>query len=364
MKKHIKKHIKKHKKNYIYCLVVFLIPIIFSLIGMDNNLINWTFLLLFFGTTIGSNFFDKSLVKDRFSEDITEDNLILRKISFYIGMVFLYIYVYISDKVINSTFYYIHSTRSGLSVDELDSIHPIRSGISGDVIDSIKLFSDCQFMNDITTKMFIFIIVFATYWETHKKILYYIFRFIYIDKKIANRSNLVKVIKDGGRWKVVEKDVLATRLPSLEIVSIDTFQIKGNNRDTYYVAQKSEIHETIDGVKDRTGYRILGVINRDKYTIFIFLAMLCILPTFYFLDYTEKIDDGMYKIVSKSGEAEVPNEIEVSGDAIVYKDKVEAYDKRTQSFEHGTISLRKKGEHSIELIENIGDKTIVKYQKK
>lgn len=344
----MKKHIKKHKENYIYWLVVFLISIILSLIGMDNNLIKWTFLLLFFGTTIGSNFFDKSLVKDRFSEDITEDNLILRKISFYIGMVFLYIYVYISDKVINSTFYYIHATRSGLS---------------GEGLDSIKLFSDCQFMNDIIIKMFIFIIVFATYWETHKKILYYIFRFIYIDKKLANRSNLVKVVKDGGRWKVVEKDVLAKHLPSLEIVSIDTYQIKGNNRDTYYVAQKSGIHETIDGVTDRTGYPILGVINRDKYTIFIFLAMLCILPTFYFLDYTEKIDDGIYRIVEKSDEADYFGKIiEVSGDAIVYNGKVEAFDKHTQSFEHGTISIRKKDKHSIELIKNVGDKMRVEYQ--
>ena len=84
----------------------------------------------------------------------------------------------------------------------------------------------------------------------------------------------------------------------------------------------------------------------------------------YNQNYKLKIDDGIYEIVGKSDKAEFPNKIEVLGDAIVYKDKVEAYDKRTQSFEHGTISLRKKGEQSIELIENIGDKTIVKYQKK
>lgn len=91
--------------------------------------------------------------------------------------------------------------------------------------------------------------------------------------------------------------------------------------------------------------------------------MLCILPTFYFLDYTEKIDDGIYRIVEKSDEADYFGKIiEVSGDAIVYNGKVEAFDKHTQSFEHGTISIRKKDKHSIELIKNVGDKMRVEYQ--
>ena len=37
----------------------------------------------------------------------------------------------------------------------------------------------------------------------------------------------------------------------------------------------------------------------------------------------------------------------MSGDAIVYKGKVEALDKRTQSFEHGTISIRKNEENIL-----------------
>lgn len=99
----------------IFTYLIFLT--IVSAIGIDKGIINWTLLLLFFGTTIGGNFFDKNLVKDRFLEDITEENLILRKISFYIGLVFLYISVFISDKVINSTFYYLGLTSEFSSIN-------------------------------------------------------------------------------------------------------------------------------------------------------------------------------------------------------------------------------------------------------
>lgn len=78
----MKKYFKLIKHNFKILFVLFVLSIIVSSIGMDNAIINWTFLLLFFGTTIGSNFFDKFLVKDRFSEDLTEDNLILRKYRF------------------------------------------------------------------------------------------------------------------------------------------------------------------------------------------------------------------------------------------------------------------------------------------
>lgn len=50
-------------------------------IRTDKAVINWTLLLLLFGTTIGANFFDKNLVKNRISDKILEKNLILRKIS-------------------------------------------------------------------------------------------------------------------------------------------------------------------------------------------------------------------------------------------------------------------------------------------
>lgn len=333
----MKKYFKLIKHNFKILFVVFVLSIIVSSIGMDNAIINWTFLLLFFGTTIGSNFFDKFLVKDRFSEDLTEDNLILRKISFYIGVVFIYMYLYIVDKAINSTFYYVHVTS--------------------------KLFFEVIVLADIVMKLYISLIVFGTYWGTHKKIIYYIFKLIYMDKELMVPSKLAKVILDKGIWRVEEREVLPQNLINLERISINTFQIKGGNRNIYYVDQKSEIPEIIEGIGEPAGYPILGVTNRDKFLSFFVLATVCILPAISVLDYIVKIDDGIYEIVEKSDEADYFGKIlEVSGDAIVYNGKVEAFDKHTQSFEHGTISIRKKDKHSIELIKNVGDKMRVEYQ--
>ena len=359
-----------------------LFPLIFSFsiivyaIGIDKTIINWTLLLLLFGTTIGANFFDMKLLKGRIPDDIddkSEGNLILRKISFYIGLVFLYIGLTISDKVINSTTYYI------LTASE----QPFN-----------------KIIIDIITKSFIFMIVFATYWGTQNKILYWIFSFYYRDKGLKCRSNLAKVVLEKGIWRVVEEDIQQDFL-NLKTISIDTYQIEEenrytdcvaqksetseqieednrytdcvaqgsetseqieeDNRYTYYIAQESEIPEKIDGLPASAGYSILGVI--DSFTIIFATLAICILPFLYFSDFKVKIDDGIYTIEEKPDKAEVPNEIEVLGDAIVYNGKVEAFDTHTQSFEHGTILIRKKDKHSIELTKNVGDKTKVVYQK-
>ena len=360
-----------------------LFPLIFSFsiivyaIGIDKTIINWTLLLLLFGTTIGANFFDMKLLKGRIPDDIddkSEGNLILRKISFYIGLVFLYIGLTISDKVINSTTYYI------LTASE----QPFN-----------------KIIIDIITKSFIFMIVFATYWGTQNKILYWIFSFYYRDKGLKCRSNLAKVVLEKGIWRVVEEDIQQDFL-NLKTISIDTYQIEEDNRYTdcvaqksetseqieednrytYYIAQESEIPEKIDGLPASAGYSILGVI--DSFTIIFAILTICILPASFYFDSNRKIDDGIYKIVGKSHKAKVPNKIEVLGDAIVYNGKVEAYDKHTQSFEHGTISIRKinlkekkykkykdienrKGKKEdiiyIELTKNVGKKEWFVYKK-
>ena len=336
--------------------LIFSFSIIVYVIGIDKTIINWTLLLLLFGTTIGANCFDMKLLKGRIPDDIddkSEGNLILRKISFYIGLVFLYIGLTISDKVINSTTYYI------LTASE----QPFN-----------------KIIIDIITKSFIFMIVFATYWGIQNKILYWIFSFYYRDKGLKCRSNLAKVVLEKGVWRVVEEDIQQDIL-NLKTISIDTYQIEEDNRYTdcvaqksetseqieednrytYYIAQESEIPEKIDGLPESAGYSILGVI--DSFTIIFAILTICILPASFYFDYNRKIDDGIYTIEEKPDKAEVPNEIEVLGDAIVYNGKVEAFDTHTQSFEHGTISIRKKDKHSIELTKNVGDKTKVVYQK-
>lgn len=131
-------------------------------------------------------------------------------------------YLYIVDKAINSTFYYVHVTS--------------------------KLFFEVIVLADIVMKFYISLIVFGTYWGTHKKIIYYIFRLIYMDKELMVPSKLAKVILDKGIWRVEEREVLPQNLINLERISINTFQIKGGNRNIYYVDQKSEIPEIIEGL--------------------------------------------------------------------------------------------------------------------
>lgn len=334
----MKEHFKTYKETYMIWLFLFIFIITISMIGMDEGIVNWTFLLLIFATTIGSNFFDKFLVKGRFSVDITEENLILRKISFYIGVVFLYIYVYISDKVINSTFYYVFITS--------------------------KQFFESIFLANLIAKLIIFMMVFSTYWGTHEKILYYVFRFNYMDKKLTIPRKLAKVVLNKQIWRVEEREVLPQNLINLERIGINTFQIKGGNRNIYYVDQKSEIPGIIEGLGEPAGYPILGVTNKNKFLSFCVLVTLCMLPAISVLDYTVKIDDGIYEIVEKSDKADCFGKIiEVSGDAIVYNGKVEVFDRHTQSFEYGAISIRRKGKHSVELIKNVGEKNSAEYMK-
>lgn len=305
----MKKQSKKYKEISRFWLWLFVLMPFVLLIQMNNSILNWTLLLLFFGTTIGSNFFDKSLIKDRFSESITEENLILRKISFYIGVVFLYICLYIFDKVLNSTFYYVF-------------------------IDSNQL---SEWFFNLIIKIIIFPILFGTYWGTRKKILFYIFRFNYINKKLKIRGYLAKVVLDKGVWRVVEKNVLPQHLTKLEIISIDTYQIKGDNRNTYYVSQESEIPEIIEGEPENAGYPILGVTNKDKLIWALVLVTLLILPTIFILDSIEKVDDGIYSIYCNPDKVDSSNLIEISDDTIIYKGKAETFDTRKQSFSMGKV---------------------------
>ena len=294
-----------------------IVTFIITAVGIDKAIINWTLLLLLFGTTIGANFFDKSLVKDRFTNDIKEENLIIRKISFYIGLVFLYIGVYISDKFINSTFYYIHITSEQPSQYKLPM--------------------------DFNIKCCIFMIVLLTYWGTHKKILYSILRLYYRDKEIKCRSKLAKVVLDEGMWRVIEKNILPQHLTKIKMISIDTCQNEVDNRDTYYVAQESEIPEKIEGLPKLAGYSILGVLNHLT-KIFAFLTI-CMLPAIFILDSMVKVDNGLYYIYGKSDKTDISDTIEISDDTIIYNGKAEKFDTRKQSFSMGKI--KKKNSDNI-----------------
>jgi len=308
-----------------------------ELVGKEGALFDWTFLTLIFATTIGANFYDKLLVKNRFLKEITEENLIIRKTLYYIGIIFLYLWFLLTEFVLNSTSYTIFVIRAS----EEDS--------------AMKILLSMLVKSSLAT------LLLYIYKGTRVKLLYLIFKYFFRDKASKNRGFLVPVSLEKGKWVVGKKDILCLNLNDLERISINTYRSK-EDKNKYFVEKTSEIHKRIEYLNRRRGENSLGLVN--YFTIFCIALVSGILLFIYYQDHELKIDDGMYKIVSKSGEAEVPNEIEVSGDAIVYKDKVEAYDKRTQSFEHGTISIRKKDKHSIELTKNVGDKTRVVYQKK
>lgn len=326
------------KSPVLFILMTMGITTIINSVGKEGSLFDWTFLTLIFATTIGANFYDKFLVKNRFSKEITEENLIIRKTLYYIGIIFLYLWMLLTEFVLTSTYYTIE-------------------------------FSGEDFLVSSSVKIWSALLILYIYKGTRVKLLYLIFKFFFRDKKSKNREFLVPISLEKGKWVVGKKDILSRNLNDLERISINTYRSK-EDKKKYFVEKTSEIHKRIEYLNRRRGENSLGLVN--CFTIFCIALVLGILLFIYYKDHELKIDDGMYKIVSKSGEAEVPNEIEVSGDAIVYKDKVEvkeqdkveAYDKRTQSFEHGTILLRKIDKYSIELTKNVGDKTRVVYQKK
>lgn len=294
---------------FLLILMMLGMPAIVNSIGSDKTILNWSFLLLFFVTIIGGNFFEERLVKGLISKEIPVENLILRKISNNIWVVFLYFGIVLSESIVNSTYYYIFFTSQA---------HPI--------------IADLQ---NFAAKALIFLLVFEVYLGTEKRITYFIFRFYYRENKLKISDSLVRVILDKKeRWRVRR----VTKKPKkLEIIGINTYLDKKHN--VVYVKKNSDIHKKIDGLNKNEGKSILGEIN--SWTKWWIIIMIAIIPINYLLDYKVTIDNGIYKIVGKSDKAKVPNEIEVLGDAIVYNGKVEAFDTHTQSFEHGTISIRK-----------------------
>lgn len=300
---------------YLFILMMVVIPTIVNSIGSNTTFLNWSFLTLIFVTLIGENFFEYKLVEKLISEEISEKNLILRKISINIGVVFLYFGIILSERIVNSTFYYI------LFISEAS--FPM------------------TYLRIFIAKSLIFTLVFAVYFGTEKKIMYLIFRFFYRDKTLKNSDSVVSVSLNGEkRWEVKKVETMPE---NSERIGIDTYKPKEDN--IFYVDESSEIPERIKDFREKEGKLILGLV--PFWTNAWLILMIFISPTISFLDYKVKIDDGIYEIVEKSDKAEFPNKIEVLGDAIVYKDKVEALDKRTQSFEHGTISIRKKEENIL-----------------
>lgn len=329
------------------------LSVVLTLIGNESSILNWAFLGLVLITTIGGNFFDKTLIEERFTEEIKDVDIIFRKITLYISIVFLYVGIYISGYIITSPSYFV-------------------------LVES-KFTSEFAFLNfltskvlEIITKALIFLLVWVTYSRTKNIILYFIFRCCYRDKELKIGGKLIPVLLKNKMWisdeyyheNVSKRYPLYTdskdkkELKKIKRIGINTYQ---KRKDLFYVEDGSEILKKINRKPKYSGYPLLGKI--DRWTIISIILILIIMPINKYIDSLVTVDDGIYIIEEKPDKAEVPNEIEVLGDAIVYNGKVEAFDTHTQSFEHGTISIRKKDKHSIELTKNVGDKTKVVYQK-
>jgi membrane protein len=326
------------------------LSVVLTLIGNESSILNWAFLGLVLTTTIGGNFFDKTLIEGRVTKEIKDEDIIFRKITHYIGIVFLYVGIYISGYIITSPSYF--------------------------VLAESKFTSEFAFLNflyskvlEIITKALIFSLVWLIYFRTKNIILNIIFRCCYQDKELKIRGKLIPVLLKDNTWisskfhlnkytEIVPSDTDFVDEKELKRIGINTYQ---KQKDLFYVEDGSEILNNINRKPKYSGYPILGKL--DRWTIILIILILIIIPINKYIDSLVTVDDGIYKIEEKPDKAEVPNEIEVLGDAIVYNGKVEAFDTHTQSFEHGTISIRKKDKHSIELTKNVGDKTRVVYQK-
>lgn len=306
------------KSPFLFILIVVGFTAIINSIGKEGALFDWSFLTLIFATTIGANFYDKFLVKNRFSKEITEENLIIRKTLYYIGIIFLYLWMLLTEFVLTSTYYTI-------ALGEEDSL--------------------IKFFLGYIIKGWLALVLFYIYKGTRVKLLYLIFKYYYRDKKLKNREFLVPISLEKGKWVVGKKDILSRDLNELERISINTY-ISKEDKNKYFVEKMSEIHKGFESLNIEEGKNSLGVVSIIT-KLYIGLLLLVLLG-FYSRDYMLKIDDGIYKIEERSDKAEVSNEIEVLGDAVVYNGKVEAFDRRTQSFEHGTISIRKIEKEDIE----------------
>lgn len=306
------------KSPFLFILITVGITAIMSSIGKEGALFDWSFLTLIFATTIGANFYDKFLVKNRFSKEITEENLIIRKTLYYIGVIFLYIWMLLTEFVLTTTYYTI-------TISEEDSV--------------------MKFLLRCLIKVWFALVLLYIYKGTRVKLLYLIFEYYFRDKKSKNREFLVPISLEKGKWVVGKKDILSRNLNELERISINTYRSK-EDKNKYFVEKTSEIHKGFESLNIEEGKNSLGVVSIR--TMFYIGLVLLVLLGFYSRDYMEKIDDGIYKIEERVDKAEVSNEIEVLGDAIVYNGKVEAFDRRTQSFEHGTISIREIEKKDIE----------------
>ena len=202
-----------------------------------------------------------------------------------------------------------------------------------------------KFLLRCLIKVWFALVLLYIYKGTRVKLLYLIFKYYFRDKKSKNREFLVPISLEKGKWVVGKKDILFMNLSELERISINTYRSK-EDKNEYFVEKTSEIHKGFESLNIEKGKNSLGVVSFIT-KVYIGLVLIVLLG-FYFRDCMLKIDDGIYKIEERSDKAEVSNEIEVLGDAIVYNGKVEAFDRRTQSFEHGTISIRKIEKKDIE----------------
>lgn len=321
------------KSPFLLFLIIVGITPIMNSIGKEGALFDWSFLTLIFATTIGANFYDKFLVKNRFSKEITEENLIIRKTLYYIGIIFLYLWMLLTEFVLTTTSYTI-------ALSEEDSV--------------------MKFLLRCLIKVWFALVLLYIYKGTRVKLLYLIFKYYFRDKKSKNREFLVPISLEKGKWVVGKKDILSRNLNELKRISINTYRSK-EDKNKYFVEKTSEIHKGFESLDIRRGQNSLGVVS--FFTIFYIVLVLIVLLSFYSRDGMIKIGDGIYKIEERSDKAEVSNEIEVLGDAIVYNGKVESFDRRTQSFEHGTILIRKIEKKDIEEKKDKKGKKVIIYKK-
>ncbi len=308
-------------------LILFIIglPIVVISIGKESTFLNWTFLTFVFATFIGSNYFDESLVKKSFSEELTKEVLIHRKISFFIGIIFLFIGILLSEFVMNSTIFYL-----------LD--HHIKSTIG-----------PIPYLTFLV-KGLIFFLVFSIYSQTEKIIKYLILIFYYRDMELVWPEKLVKVHLNKKNWRIIDKDISPSQLENLNRIGLDTFQVE-NVRNIYYVNQNCEIPKKIEGKPKTYGYSILGVIK--LHTIFLVFFTIVILPAIpILLDLREKVDDGIYSIYCNPDKVDSSNIIEISDDTIIYNGKAEKFDTRKQSFSMGRIKKNDSDSITVKFYKN------------
>lgn len=236
--------------------------LIVSNIGIDDGIFRWGFLSILM-LTLGSNFFDKEYIEEKFRIDISKEKITDKKIKYLLIIVGLYLVLFFAEIIRSSNAFqlYIHNN----SINCLGELL---------LIDLIKLiFLMLAIMLYITWNEVILYSIVRLFFSNNSSRLYGYYKKVIFDKKTKKwkvSSDLFLLVPNSnkGSLSLVDKHCqnLEYSLQDVHQILCDVVKIKcsfHNSSETkqenrYFVRYDSSIIKEIDGRIQDYGYRLLG----------------------------------------------------------------------------------------------------------